>query len=103
MRKRFEYQRMTGQDLTDDLRAMNMSVKAFARITGSIAERVQKWADGKEDIPTWVPVFTAVLKNVPGSIPEARQEAAERIIRDLQHPERGEFPYLEREVDDDET
>lgn len=102
MRKRFEYQRMTGQELTDDLRAMNMSVKAFARITGSIAERVQKWANGEEDIPAWIPVFTAVLKNVPGAIPEARQEAAERIIRDLSHPERGEFPYLEKEMPDED-
>jgi len=101
-RKRFEYVRMTGDELTADLKEMGMSVPAFARITGSIADRVQQWAEGKEDIPTWVPVMTAVLKNVPGAIPEARQEAAERIIRDLSHPERGEFPYLEKEMPDDD-
>lgn len=101
-RKRFEYTRMTGDELRADLKAMGMSVPAFARITGSIADRVQQWADGKEDVPTWVPVMTAILKNVPGAIPEARQEAAERIIRDLSHPERGEFPYLEKEEPDDD-
>ena len=100
-RKRFEYVRMTANELSADLEEIGMTVSSFARITGTIAERVQRWADGGEDIPTWVPIMTAIMKNVPGAIPEARQEAAERIIRDLSHPERGEFPYLEKEVDDD--
>lgn len=102
-RKRFEYTRMTGAELTADLKAMGMTVPAFARITGSIADRVHQWANGQEDIPTWVPVMTAVMKKVPGAIPEARQEAAERIIRDLSHPERGEFPYLEKDMPDDDN
>lgn len=101
-RKRFEYTRMTGAELKADLKAIGMTVPAFARITGSIADRVQQWVDGKEDIPTWVPVITAMMKNVPGAIKEARQEAAERIIRDLSHPERGEYPYLEKEAPDDD-
>lgn len=102
-RKRFEYVRMTGEEFTADLEEIGMSVKTFARLTGSIAERVQKWADGAEDVPTWVPVLTAIFKNVDGAVIEARQEAAERIIRDLAHPERGEFPYLEAEDTDDDN
>jgi hypothetical protein len=101
-RKRFEYVRMTGEEFTADLKAIGMPVTAFARITGSIADRVQKWADGQEDIPTWVPILTAIFKNVPGALPEARQAAAERILRDLNDPKGREFPYLEKEEDNDE-
>lgn len=102
VRKRFEYQRMTAQELRDDLDAIAMPINAFARITGSLAERVQKWARGEEDIPTWVPVFTSVLRNVPGAVVEARQAAAERIVRDLKDPSGKEFPYLEEEAPDDD-
>jgi hypothetical protein len=101
-RKRFEYKKMTAAEFKDDLEAIGMSVKAFARITGSIADRAQKWLHGDEDIPTWVPIMTAIMRNVSGAIPEARQEAAERIIRDLSHPELGEFPYLDKEDLDEE-
>lgn len=100
-RKRFEYVRMTGEELTADLKAIGMPVTAFARITGSLAERVQKWANGEEDIPTWVPILTAIFKNVPGALPEARQAAAERIIRDYADPTGKEFPYLQKEAPDD--
>lgn len=102
VRKRFEYRKMTGEELTRDLRAIGMSHKAFARITGSVADRVKQWCDGEEDIPNWTPILVAILKNVPGAIVEARQEAAERIKLDLSHPDLGEYPYLEKEdVPDD--
>ena len=102
-RKRFEYKKMTAAEFRSDLKSIGMSIKAFARITGSVADRAQKWLHGEEDIPTWVPIMTAIMRNVPGAIPEARQEAAERIIRDLSHPELGEFPYLDKEGPDDDT
>lgn len=101
MRKRFEYVRMTGPEFKADLAEIQMSVKAFARITGSIAERVQKWVHSEEDIPSWVPVLTAVLKNSPGALGAARQAAAERIRLDLANPNLGEFPYLAKEDPDE--
>ena len=72
-RKRFEYKKMTAAELEADLNQIGMPVKAFARISGSSADRVRTWVSGEEDIPTWVPVFTAMLKNVPGAI--ARSQA----------------------------
>jgi hypothetical protein len=102
MRKRFEYKKMTGQEFRDDLKAIDMTVKAFARITGSNADRVIKWFHGEEDIPAWVPVLTSILKNIPGALPEARQVAAERIMRDYADPTGEEFPYLKKEADDDD-
>lgn len=101
-RKRFEYKKMTAAEFKGDLKAIGMPIKAFARITGSNADRVGKWGNGEEDIPSWVPVLTAIMKNVPGATAEARQEAAKRIVRDLADPTGEEFPYLRKEPDDDD-
>lgn len=102
MRKRFDYQRMTAEEFQADLKELNMPLSAFARIFGSHKDTVVKWYYGDQDIPTWVPIVTFILKTHPGALGAARQAAAERIQFDHSRPNLGEFPYLEREEPDDE-
>ena len=82
MSRRFEYSRMTAIQFSQALKEIDMPALAFARIFGFEEKRI------------WVPVVMAVLQNVPGAIPEARQAAAEMIVRDNFRPQDGEFPYL---------
>lgn len=100
MSRRFDYTRMTAQEFTSYLDAIGMPPLAFARIFGFEEKRIRQWMTGEQDIPIWVRPVMAVLKNVPGALPEARQCAAEMIIRDNFRPQDGEFPYLAREDDD---
>lgn len=102
MGRRFEYRKLTKKEFREALARIDMPLLAFARIFGPDERRVRLWLNGQEDIPTWCRPVLRMLENVPGAIPEARQAAAEMIVRDNAHPERGEFPYLEPEGGDDE-
>ena len=97
MGRRFEYTRMTAKDFRDGLAAIDMPPLAFGRIFGFDEKRIRLWMTGQEDIPIWVRPVMAMLQNAPGAIPEARQAAAEMIIRDNARPEDGEYPYLAKE------
>lgn len=92
---RFEYKRMTGEELRTELLDMAMPVFAFARIFGVRPQTVKKWLRDENDIPPWVHVALGLLR-LEGALSEARQLAAEHIIRDNQRPGAGEFPFLER-------
>lgn len=93
MAKRFEYDRMTGEEFAEALADIDMKPETFARLFGQNADRVKKWADGREDVPTWVPPVVAMLANCPGTVPEARATAAQLIRLDNLRPELGEYPY----------
>lgn len=97
MTRRFEYERMSAAEFAAELLSIDMKPLAFARIFGFEEKRIRGWMTGVQDIPIWVRPVMAVLKNVPGAIPEARQAAAEMIVRDSFRPEDGEFPFLEEE------
>ncbi len=102
MSRRFEYARVTAEEFSEALSDIGMPPLAFGRIFGFEEKRIRQWMSGEQDIPIWVPVVMAVLQNVPGAIPEARQAAAEIIVRDNFRPQDGEFPYLAKgEVDAD--
>lgn len=102
-RKRFEYVKMTAEEFRVALHDLDIHPHTFARISGSLAERVNKWAFEHEDIPMWVPPFLAAMAAAPEALIAARREAAARIILDNQFPDRGHFPYLKRaEFDDDD-
>lgn len=94
MGKRFEYRAMTPEELQSDLDSIGMPEKAFCRIFGVEPKRLGEMLAGTANIPNWVPVMLQLLKNVPGALPEARQAAAERIVRDHLRPQDGEYPYL---------
>lgn len=100
-RKRFEYVKMTAQEFSDALADIDLHPHAFARLTGSLAERVNKWVFGGEEIPQWVPGLMAALTASPEALVALRREAAARIIYDNQYRDRGQFPYMKGAKFDD--
>lgn len=92
--RRFEYTRMTGDEFSESLETLEMPPEAFARITGMDARRVKQMAAGGRDIPFVAGLVLHLLHNVPRALGEARQWAAENIIRDNENPARGDYPYL---------
>lgn len=94
-KRRFEYVRMHGSELTEILNEIDVKPETLSRITGMPLNRVFNWINGKDDIPYWVPIFCAALRSGE-AIVFAKQEAAERIQLDNWNPDDGEFPYLQK-------
>lgn len=97
---RFEYARMSAKDFREALDEIDLPPQAFARIFGVRIEVVTRWLKGDQDIPPWAFVVLWILREVPNGIAIARTAAANHIVRDREHEERGEFPYLT--IPDDE-
>src|SRR5690606_33821011 len=74
-RRRFDYVRMTGAELADDLAVIDMQASAFCRIFGANGETMKKWMRDDLEIPPWVPVALALLKAGPHMTVIARGEA----------------------------
>jgi hypothetical protein len=100
--RRFEYQRMTGDEFRRSMDAISLSVNTFSRIFGFNPKRIHSWLEGNDNIPPWVPVVMAILGSNPMAIVAARQEAAERIVSDSRRDPNELFPYLEKCSEDEE-
>lgn len=98
--RRYDYRRMTAEEFRTGLEQIRMPPLAFGRIFGFEEKRIRQWATGEQEVPIWVFPVLQILKNVSGAIPEARQAAAEIIIRDNFRPQDGEYPFLAKEGDD---
>lgn len=97
---RFEYARMSAKDFREALDEIDLPHDAFARIFGVRIEVVRRWLKGEQDIPAWCFPVLWILREVPNGIAIARTAAANHIVRDREHPDRGDFPYLT--IPDDE-
>lgn len=99
--KRFEYSRMSGKELAQELVALQMTPVAFSRIFGVNGRTLKHWLTDRQDIPPWVWIAVNLLqlRDAPRM---AREAAANHILRDLHHPGKGEFPYLEQPFDEKE-
>lgn len=98
---RFEYDRLTGKQLSDDLRSLDMPPNAFCRIFGVRKEVMGRWLKDAQEIPPWVYIALRLLA-LPHALGEARAAAAEHIKFDRENPQNGQFPYLGKEFDDEE-
>ncbi|WP_378952149.1 hypothetical protein [Mesorhizobium sp. ANAO-SY3R2] len=92
MPQRFEYDRMTAEDFRAALEGLDLPAKGFARIWGVRAGTVGKWVKGEQDIPPWVYVAFALMRQ-DGAMVTARDAAANMIRRDNLRPQLGEYPY----------
>ena len=92
MSARFEYERITGEELSALLATIEWQPKTFARIFGVRPDRLTKWIRGEEDAPPWVGVVVRMLAAHPANPPLARRLAADAIRTDRNRPEI-EFPY----------
>jgi hypothetical protein len=66
---------MEPADLSEDLERIGLTADGFAKLTGTKRERVLVWLKGKDDVPPWVPVLTALLA-LPGALEKAQEVAA---------------------------
>lgn len=85
MTRRYHYRRMTPAEISDALQRTGLSVGKFSRLIGARYNgpddsTVQKWLDGKQDAPTYLPALFALLA-LPGGV-EAAREAAEAYIKE---------------------
>jgi len=100
MSQRFEYRKMTAAEFSAALTDAAMKPNTFARLFGVDRRTVQRWLNGSFIIPTWVPIVMQLLATAGGAHGWVRKAAAEVIVRDNEHPERGEYPYRRAQCDD---
>ncbi|MCO5144557.1 MAG: hypothetical protein M9895_00110 [Aquamicrobium sp.] len=85
MARRYTYRKMTPAEISAALQRTGLSVGQFSRIIGARYNgpddsTVQRWLDGRQDAPTYLPALFALLA-LPGGVETAR-EAAERYIKE---------------------
>lgn len=83
--RRYRYIKMTPAEISAALQRTGLTVGQFSRIIGARYNgpddsTVQKWLDGKQDAPTYLPALFALLA-LPGGVETAR-EAAEVYIEE---------------------
>lgn len=100
MSKRFEYKRMTAAEFSAALTEAAMKPNTFARLFGVDSRTVRRWLAGTFEIPPWVDVVLRLLVTAGGAHGWLRKAASEVIVRDNEHPERGEYPYRRIQYDD---
>lgn len=81
--RRYRYIKMPPAEISAALDKTGLTVGQISRIVGARYNgpqdsMFQKWLDGKQDAPTWLPAFFELL-SMPGAIERARK-AAERYI-----------------------
>lgn len=69
--KRYEYDRMTGEQLSAALAQLGITMREFAKLLGAKPERVQAWLLGTDNIPQSA-ALAAVLLTLPGALDLAR-------------------------------
>ena len=98
---RFEYDRISGQDLDDTIKELGQTRETFARLTGTPLKRVHQMAK-QDSVPILLDLLTYIWKHNPGALRITRDWAADRISRDNWNPDLGDYPYLNG-FDDEES
>jgi hypothetical protein len=107
MKQRFEYDRLSAEDLLNSMGILGLTGRSFAVLTKTNPEVVSRWCEGTSEIPHWVTLVVRLLLayREHGSLAVARQVTADMIRIDLKYPNRGQHPYrmsfglLEEELD----
>lgn len=90
--QRFVHRRLTSTEFTNELANQNLSLPAFTRIWCQNLSTTTRWANGQNEIPTWVPIALTLMR-VPGAMVSARTAAGAMIEMDTLNPQWGKFPY----------
>jgi len=93
--RRFQYDKITGPEAARRLNLLDMKRETFARLVGAEASNLRKSFAQNEPVAHWMHLLIRLFENCPGAIAEARQLAAECTRSDAEHPNRGDYPYLE--------
>jgi hypothetical protein len=98
---RFVHKKITAEEFKTELDRQGLSVRSFTRIWCQNLTTTTRWANGQNDIPTWVPIALTMM-TVPNAMATARTAAAAMIEQDTLNPHLGPFPYQKlRELPDD--
>lgn len=89
---RFVHKRISACEFNAELCRQNLSLPAFTRIWCQNLATTKRWANGENDIPTWVPIALTMM-TLPGGMSTARTAAAAMIEQDTLNPQLGAFPY----------
>lgn len=84
--KRYRYIKMTSAEISAALDRTGLSVGQFSRLIGARYNgpddsTVQRWLDGRQDAPTYLPALFALLA-LPGGVETARGAAEAFIIEE---------------------
>lgn len=97
--QRFVHRRLSAAEFRNELKAQDVSLRTFTRIWCQNLTTTTRWANGQNDIPTWVPIGLTLM-TIPGAMGIARKAAAAMIEKDTFHPHLGDFPYLRARQED---
>lgn len=90
---RFSHKRITADEFKAELDRQEITLRAFTRIWCQNLTTTTRWANGQQDIPTWVPIALTMM-TLPKGIGTARMAAAHMIEADTLNPHLGPFPYM---------
>jgi hypothetical protein len=90
--QRFIHKRINAAEFKAELQRQDISLRSFTRIWCQNLTTTTRWANGQNDVPTWVPI-ALTLMTLPGALGTARTAAAAMIEADTLRPELGPFPY----------
>jgi hypothetical protein len=91
--QRFVHKRISADEFKTELERQGLSLPAFTRIWCQNLATTTRWANGQNDIPTWVPIALTMM-TLPDAMVTARTAAAAMIEQDTLNPHLGAFPYL---------
>src|SRR4051812_36904838 len=90
---RFSHKRITPDEFKAELDRQGLTLPAFTRIWCQNLTTTTRWANGQQDVPTWVPIALTMM-TLPGGMGTARMAAAAMIEADTLNPQLGPFPYM---------
>jgi hypothetical protein len=90
--QRFTHRRISATEFKHELEQQGISLRTFTRIWCQNLSTTMRWANGQNDIPTWMPIALTMM-TVPNAMGAARTAAAAMIEKDTLNPHLGDFPY----------
>lgn len=89
---RFVHKKITADEFNTELDRQGVILQTFTRIWCQNLTTTTRWANGQNDIPTWVPIALTMM-TLPNAMSTARTAAAAMIEKDTLNPQLGAFPY----------
>lgn len=85
--RRYHYRRMSPAEISAELNRLGLTIGQLSRLwgfryNGPDDSTVQKWLDGRQDPPAYLPALFALL-SMPGAIETARAAIEDYIEEDL--------------------
>jgi hypothetical protein len=80
--KRYKFNPLTGAQISEELRALGLSVTEVSRLTGVNPDRLVKWINGEEPNPPQLFASWLATMVVPGAMDAARQRGDDLRIDD---------------------